>query len=94
MYDIDFLLMEEITVKVPRDLVRILKVKDEEIPKLVRLYLAVELYREGKVSLGKATEIAGVTKWEMMEILASKGIPIQYDVKDLEKDVKTLEDML
>jgi predicted HTH domain antitoxin len=86
--------MEEITVKVPRDLVRILKVKDEEIPKLVRLYLAVELYREGKVSLGKATEIAGVTKWEMMEILASKGIPIQYDVKDLEKDVKTLEDML
>jgi predicted HTH domain antitoxin len=44
--------------------------------------------------LGKATEIAGVTKWEMMEILASKGIPIQYDVKDLEKDVKTLEDTL
>ena len=42
--------MEEITVKVPRDLVRILKVKDEEIPKLVRLYLAVELYREGKLT--------------------------------------------
>jgi predicted HTH domain antitoxin len=86
--------MDEITVKVPRDLVRILKVKDEELPKLVKLYLAVELYREGKISLGKATEIAGVTKWEMMEILASKGIPIQYDVKDLDNDVKTLEEML
>ena len=86
--------MEEISVKVPRDLVRILKVKDEEVPKLVRLYLAIELYRERKVSLGKAAEIAGVSKWEMMEILASKNIPIQYDVEDLEKDIKTLEEIL
>jgi len=86
--------MEEISVKVPRDLVRILKVKDEEVPKLVKLYLAIELYREGKVSLGKAAEIAGVSKWEMMEIIASKNIPIQYDVKDLERDIKTLEELL
>mgnify|MGYP000704592643 CR=1 FL=1 len=86
--------MEEISVKVPRDLVRILKVRDEEVPKLVRLYLAIELYREGKVSLGKAAEIAGVSKWEMMEILASKNVPIQYDVEDLKKDIETLEELL
>ena len=86
--------MEEISVKIPRDLVRILKVRNEVVPKLVKLYLAIELCREGKVSLGKAAEIAGVTKWEMMEILASKGVSIQYDVKDLEKDIKTLEEVL
>ena len=86
--------MEELSVKIPKDLIRILKVRDEDVSKLVRLYLAVELYREGKVSLGKAAEIAEVTKWEMMEILASKGVPIQYDVKDLEKDIETLEEML
>jgi len=84
--------MEEISVKVPRDLIRILKVRDEEVSKLVRLYLAIELYREEKVSLGKAAGIAGVSRCEMMEILASKGIPIQYDVEDLEKDLKTLEE--
>ena len=33
------------------------------------------------MSLGKAAEIAGVSKWEMMEILASKNIPIQYDAE-------------
>ncbi len=86
--------MKEILVKVPRDLVRILKVRDEEVPKVVRLYLAIELYRDRKVSLGKAAEIAGVSKWEMIEILASKGVPIQYDVEDLEKDIKTLEEVL
>ena len=74
--------MEGISVEVPRDLVRILKVRDKEVPKVVRLYLAIELYREGKVSLGKAAEIAGVSKWEMMEILASRNIPIQYDVEE------------
>ena len=86
--------MEELSVKVPKDLIRILKVRDEDVPKLVRLYLAIELYREGKVSLGKASEIAEVTKWEMMEILSSRNVPIQYSVKDLEKDVKTLEEKL
>ena len=86
--------MEELSVKVPKDLIRILKVRDEDVPKLVRLYLAIELYREGKVSLGKASEIAEITEWEMMEILSSRNVPIQYSVKDLEKDVKTLEEML
>ncbi|MFA4720662.1 UPF0175 family protein [Pyrococcus kukulkanii] len=46
------------------------------------------------VSLGKAAEIAGVSKWEMMEILASKGIPLQYSEEDLRGDVKTLERLL
>ncbi len=86
--------MEWISVKVPRDLVRILKVRDAEVPKLVRLYLAIELYREGMVSLGKDAEIAGVSMWEMMEILASRNVPIQYDVEDLEKDIKTSEEIL
>lgn len=68
--------------------------KETELPKLVKVYLAIELYREGIVSLGKAAEIAGVSKWEMMEILASKGIPLQYSEEDLREDVKTLERLL
>ncbi|MFA4640530.1 UPF0175 family protein [Pyrococcus kukulkanii] len=46
------------------------------------------------VSLGKAAEIAGVSKWEMIEILASKGIPLQYSEEDLREYVKTLERLL
>ena len=48
----------------------------------------------GKVSLGKSAEIAGISKWKMMEILASRNVPIQYDMKDLEKGIKTLEEIL
>ncbi|WP_297063765.1 UPF0175 family protein [Thermococcus sp.] len=83
--------MGEVTVTVPSDLVRILKVDRDEVPRVVRLYLAVELYREGLISLGKAAEIAGLSKWEMMEVLASKGVPLNYNRRDLEEDIETLE---
>ncbi|WP_297072989.1 UPF0175 family protein [Thermococcus sp.] len=83
--------MGEVTVTVPSDLVRILKVDRDEVPRVVRLYLAVELYREGLISLGKAAEIAGLSKWEMMEVLASKGVPLNYNRRDLEEDIEILE---
>jgi len=86
--------MSKVTISIPQDLARILGVRVKELPRLVKLYLATELYREGKVSLGKAAEIAEVSKWEMMEVLASKGIPLQYDEEDLKEDVETLEKLL
>jgi predicted HTH domain antitoxin len=39
----------------------------------VRIAAAVELYKEGEVSLGKAAEIASVSLVEFKEILASRG---------------------
>ncbi len=86
--------MDKFTISKPQELARILGVRVKELPRLVKLYFAIELYREGKVSLGKASEIAGVSQWEMVEVLASKGIPLQYDAEDLEEDIKTLEKLL
>ncbi|MBP1912569.1 UPF0175 family protein [Thermococcus stetteri] len=86
--------MGEVTFVIPSDLSRILRVDEKQLPKLVRIYLAVELYREGVVSLGKAAEIAGVSKAEMMEILASKGVPLSYTEEDLQEDIETLERLL
>ena len=39
-----------------------------------RLYLAIEQYRKGKISLGKAAERANKSISEMMDILAELGI--------------------
>ena len=49
---------------------------------------------EEKVSSGKTAEIAGVTKWEIMETLAFGDIPVQYDVKDLEEYGETRRDSM
>ena len=83
-----------IMVEIPDDLEVILKIDKKDIPKAVKLYLAIELYRERKISLGKASEIAGISKEEMMEVLSRKGIPINYDIDDLKEDIKRLECLL
>lgn len=79
-----------LNVSVPADLARIVKAKD--LSKAVRELVALELYREGLISLGKAAEIAGLSLWEMMELVARKGVPIRYSPEDLKSDLKTLEE--
>ena len=57
--------------------------------------LAVDLYREGKLSLGKAAELAGTrSKWEMLMLLSERGVPLDYTANDAEKDLQTLESVL
>jgi AbrB family transcriptional regulator (stage V sporulation protein T) len=57
--------------------------------------LALELYREGKLSLGKAAELAGAkSKWEMLMLLSESGVPLDYTANDAEKDLQTLEEVL
>ncbi|MFQ6052550.1 MAG: UPF0175 family protein [Candidatus Hydrothermarchaeota archaeon] len=45
---------------------------------------AVEMYREGKISIGKASEVAGLSIWNMYEVLEKEGITIKIDRKALE----------
>ena len=58
-------MMKKITITVPSE------VSNEE----ARLFLAIKLFELGKVSLGKAAEIAGYPKLAFMEIL---GVNIKY----------------
>jgi len=57
--------------------------------------LAVELYREGRLSLGKAAELAGArSKWVMQVLLSERGVPLDYTADDAEKDFHTLKSVL
>lgn len=83
------------TVELPITIKQITDIKEWEINRFIRQTLAVELYREGRVSLGKAAEIAGVrNKWEMLIILSSRNVPIDYTAEDAEKDLRTLKHVL
>jgi predicted HTH domain antitoxin len=86
--------METIPIELPRDVIHIFKVREKELPKVVRELIAVTLYEEGRISLGKAAELAGVSRWEMSDILAAKRIPIQYYPEDLDEDIETLKEVL
>jgi predicted HTH domain antitoxin len=58
----------------------------------IKRSLAVELYREGRFSQGKAAELAGAkSKWEMLMLLSVRGVPLDYTANDAKKDLQTQE---
>lgn len=75
-------------VSLPREIITIFKLEEEKVPSFIRKTLAVELFREKKISLGKAAEIADLSKEAMMGLLAVKKIPLHYTVEELREDVK------
>jgi predicted HTH domain antitoxin len=86
--------MQTISVDLPSDLINIFKIRERDFPSVVLETLSVELYREGLISVGKAAEIAGVSIWEMQEILTKRKIPINFYPEDLEKDIRTLKKVM
>lgn len=59
----------------------------------LKVELAVTLYAQGKLSIGKARELAEKSLWEFRQILASRRISPHYDVDDLEEDISSLRDL-
>lgn len=86
--------METVPVDIPRELIFIFKIREKDLSKAVRESLAIELYREGKISMGKAAEIAKISKWEMFDLLGRKEIPLQYHPEDFKQDIETLKKVL
>jgi len=56
-----------------------------------KIEYALQQYKEGEITIGKAAEVAGVPLRKMMRIASAQGIPFQYSVSDLEKDFKAAQ---
>jgi predicted HTH domain antitoxin len=52
--------------------------------------IAVLLYQKEKLTLGQASQFAGVTQLQFQFLLASRQIPVHYDVAEFEADLSTL----
>lgn len=54
------------------------------------LDLAVGLFTERRVTLGRGAMISRLTQLDFQRELGRRGIPVHYDVEDLEADLQTL----
>ena len=66
--------MGEITLAVPDDLGLALNVQPSEVPHEVLLAAAVKLFEMGKISAGKAAELAGIPKPLFLTKLMELGV--------------------
>lgn len=53
--------------------------QDNELPENLTLEEAIHIYQANQCSLGKAAELAGVTRWQLQEILHQRGTPGVFD---------------
>ncbi len=67
---------------------------DESLPSQAAAKLiALELFRESRVSLGKAAELAGVTLEDFMDFAAQRDVPLHYGTGELADDRATLREL-
>ncbi len=52
--------------------------------------MAVLLFQKEKLTLGQASGLAGMNRIQFQHLLASRQIPIHYDVAELEEDLAAL----
>jgi predicted HTH domain antitoxin len=57
----------------------------------LRQELAMRLYQKGLLSFGKARDLTAMTKWEFHLLLGKEGIVRNYDLEELNEDLRTLE---
>jgi predicted HTH domain antitoxin len=55
--------------------------------------IAVLLYEKDRLTLGQASQLARMGQLQFQHVLASRGIPVHYDVADFEQDLTTLKDL-
>ena len=59
-----------------------------------KVYFAILKYKDGKISLGKAAELAGMAIADMMDTLAKLGIESKLEVKDCLDGINAAEEII
>ncbi len=78
-------LVATLTDRLSREIGRRLASSPPEIPDTEALERAITLYQQDRVTLSRAAEIAGLTRWELMCVLKARGTPVTVEVPPVEE---------
>ena len=67
---------QSISVDFPADILLALNETENELRQRIRLVLAVQLYKTQKLTVGKAAQIAGLSRLQFETVLSENEIPI------------------
>lgn len=83
--------MNGVQVTLPAELLEAAGVDRATASRDAAMLLTLELYRENKVSLGRAAELSQTSVEEFMVFAGRHEVPMHYSLSDLEQDRDTLE---
>ena len=76
-----------ISIELPREVLHAARMTTDEL----KQELAVHLFQQGRLSFGKAREMAGMTVAVFQQLLGSRGICVHYDIAEYREDLATLK---
>jgi predicted HTH domain antitoxin len=76
-------------IQLPSDILYSAGIDKTRMEYFVMKNFLLELYREGKISLGRMAALLGVSRIEMLGILKDSNVPLNYGVAELEEDIET-----
>jgi predicted HTH domain antitoxin len=75
-----------VTVEIPKETLALAGLEDQPASDGARRLLALELFREARVSLGRAAELSGLGVEEFMAFAADREVPLHYTGNELDQD--------
>lgn len=85
-------MVQTINIELPADILLTLNESEQELKKQIRTYFAVQLYLQDKVTIGKAAQIADMSRLEFETFLSQKNISIsRLDLEDVLGDAAKLD---
>jgi predicted HTH domain antitoxin len=84
--------METVDEKLPLQLLRVANLEGSSLSQEAARLLALELYREDKVSLGRAAELCQTPLAAFTDFAAKRGVPpLRYSFDELEDERRTAD---
>jgi len=84
--------METVRVDLPCALLKAANLEEGNISQQAARLLALELYREEKISLGRAAELCETPLAAFMDFVAKHGVPpLRYRLEDLDEERRTTD---
>ncbi|WP_413199117.1 UPF0175 family protein [Nostoc piscinale] len=74
---------------IPNEIVNATKMSADDL----KLEIAIMLYKQEKISSGRACKWLGINLIDFRQELGKRGLTINYDVEDFESDLKTLRSL-
>ncbi|MBT9440044.1 MAG: UPF0175 family protein [Deltaproteobacteria bacterium] len=66
----------------------------EKIAGESRKLLALKYFKEKVLSLGRASELSGLSKWDFIEYLSDNGVPVvDYDQDEMKREFETADNL-
>jgi len=81
--------LEELTIKYPAGFENAVHITKDEFEQQLRLMAALKMFELGKISSGKAAELAGMTRVEFFDACGRYRVSIfNYPPEELEEELK------